>query len=144
MKILVVDDDRIVRLLFRKILEHEPECEIIEAGNGVEAWKLLQEGLRPDACFLDTMMPQMDGVELLQRMRSDRRFNKFRVIMCTAVNERSRVIEAKSLDIDSYLLKPLIPARILGEIRRLRGITPTSQPSETPSDLYQRVIKGLV
>lgn len=143
MKVLVVDDDRLVRLLLRKILQQEPDCEVFEASNGAEAWKKLQEGLRPDLCLLDSMMPQMDGIELLQRMRADRRLKRLKVIMCTAVNDRSRVIQAQSLDVDSYLLKPLIPSKILAEIDRALGRPGASQNTPSRAELYQKVISNL-
>ena len=144
MKVLVVDDDRLVRLLLRKILGQEPDLEVTEAGNGVEAWQLIQQGLHPELCILDTMMPEMDGIGLLQRMRADRRFSHLKVVMCTAVNERSRVIEAQSLDVDAYLLKPLIPAKILAEIRRILGRQTPNQTTNSRAELYQKVISNLV
>jgi two-component system, chemotaxis family, chemotaxis protein CheY len=118
MNILVVDDDRVARFLLHRMLQSEFHCQIIEAADGLAAWELLQGGLVPDLCLLDIMMPRMDGLELLQRIRTTHRLRCMPVIMCTTVQERSKYIQATSLDIDDYLRKPFTQKRVVDQVRK--------------------------
>ena len=68
MKILIAEDDELSRMLLRDILEKEPGYEVIEAADGQAAWKLLEDGLTPDLCILDVMMPFLDGIGLLKKI----------------------------------------------------------------------------
>lgn len=106
MKILLADDDPTLRMLMRELLEARLSCEVVEASNGEEAWKLLATGDPVDVCILDIRMPRMGGLELIARMRGDERFKQQKVMICSGVNERAPVLEAVSMGVDSYLLKP--------------------------------------
>jgi two-component system, chemotaxis family, chemotaxis protein CheY len=123
MKILIVDDDRVVRLLLHKILHQDLTYEITEASDGAAAWTLLQQGYQPDLCILDVMMPRMDGLALLETMRSNPKFKRLKVIMCSAVNERFRVAQATSFDIDSYIVKPFTTKKVMEQVRKALGQT---------------------
>lgn len=67
MKILLVDDDFVIRRLYREELEDEG-YDVVEAVSGVQAFKVLKES-EPDLMILDIMMPEMDGVETLKKVR---------------------------------------------------------------------------
>ena len=70
-KVLVVDDSALVRKLFGRVLSSEPEFEVAFARNGLEALTQLEE-FRPDVITLDVQMPQMDGLECLDRIMVER------------------------------------------------------------------------
>ena len=70
-KVLVVDDSALVRKLFRKVLAHEPDLEIQVARNGVEALGKLEE-FQPSVITLDVHMPEMGGLECLDRIMVER------------------------------------------------------------------------
>ena len=69
MRALLVDDERLARVEFKRLLEKFPEIEIIgEASNGEEAIEKIEE-LNPDLVFLDIQMPGMTGFEVLEHLR---------------------------------------------------------------------------
>lgn len=119
MKILIVEDDNVSRRLLRHIVESQPDHEVIEASNGVDAWNLLQQGLQPDLCLLDIQMPEMDGLELLRRIRGDTRRKGTKVILCSSINERATIAQAIALSINYYILKPYVKHLILEQIGKV-------------------------
>jgi CheY-like chemotaxis protein len=114
-------------MLLRRVLRAEPEYDVVEAGDGLAAWEMLQEGLMPALITLDIMMPRMDGLDLLARIRANHRLCGVKVIMCTAVNDQPHMTSANSLDIDGYILKPFTPKKILDQVRQVfdRGHSPS-------------------
>jgi len=124
MRILLIDDDDVMRQYLRRVLQQEPSLRIDEARDGWEAWELMQQDPRPDLCLLDIMMPRMNGLELLQKMRADARFQRVKVIMCTVVRDPNQVQQAITLDVSDYILKPFKNVTLVAMVRRALGITP--------------------
>ena len=120
-QILIVDDDPLYRLLLRRILEQLPECLIIEATGGQEALDLLKGGLVPDLCLSDITMPEMDGLQLLQRIRVMPGLAQLNVILCTSTTERDTVRKAAELNVTRYLVKPFQPTIVREQVRELLG-----------------------
>lgn len=133
MKILIIEDDRVMRILLRRILQREPSYELIEAVDGLAAWFMLQEGLMPDLCLLDVMMPRMDGIEFLEKIRGVQKFKGLRVIVCSAVNDRARITHASSLEILSYIVKPFVAAKVLDQVQK--ALKPLEKPRITAASL---------
>lgn len=107
-KVLIVDDVEINRVILRKILNID--YDIIEAAGGTEAiQRLLDEANKPQAVLLDIMMPDMDGFEILQIMKSNPLTERIPVLFITAadanINE-SRGLIAGAVD---YISKPFNP-----------------------------------
>lgn len=121
MRILIVEDDRISRLLLRRILETIGDVEVIEAEDGQSAWELLDGGLVPDLSFLDINMPRLGGLELLERIRKDKRLAFIKVCFCSAVRDRRSVIRAAAFQPDFYILKPYSKSLIQAQVERFRG-----------------------
>jgi CheY-like chemotaxis protein len=109
-KIAVVDDNADNRLIIRTILEDQ--YEIIEFSSGIEAI----EGLRkrkPDVVILDISLPEMDGTEILRRLREDDQLNNLPVIALTAhamVGDREKYLAAGFND---YIAKPILDMNVL-------------------------------
>ena len=80
----------------------------------------MEKGLVPDLCIIDNLMPNLSGVELLEKMRRDLRLREVPVMFCTAANERSTVVTAANLNIRAYLLKPIVPDAVLDMVETLR------------------------
>jgi two-component system chemotaxis response regulator CheY len=139
MRILVADDDRISRLLLSKILEKEPSYEVIEAANGSEAWALLERGLSPDLTILDIMMPVMDGLQLLQKMRADARFKDLSVLMCTVVSDPDMVERVKALGVEDYFIKPFSAQKVLAQVHKVFAQLPANESWEDPKTASQRL-----
>lgn len=88
-KVLVVDDDEASRMFVATIMAEEGWC-VLEGQNGMEAIELAEEH-RPDLIILDVVMPEMDGLEALRRLRANFFTKDIPVIMLTAVNHLEQV-----------------------------------------------------
>ncbi len=132
LRVFIVEDDKTSRFVLRRILEALDNLEIYEAEDGMRAWEMLDGGLLPQLCFLDVNMPRMNGVDLLRRIRKDKRFGALRVCYCSAVRDRNLVLQAAALQPDSYILKPYDREAIHAQVQKLRG-TPRPEDSLEPA-----------
>lgn len=119
LKLLLVEDDALSLQLLCMILAQEPRYEVFTAANGRLAWEMLDRGLSPDLCISDINMPEMDGLQLLERMRADTRFKETPALLCTALKDRQTVARAAPLRVSYYLLKPYSGEAVLAQLRRL-------------------------
>jgi DNA-binding NarL/FixJ family response regulator len=114
-RILLVDDQRLMREGLRILLELEPDLEIVgEAGNG-EAALGAYERLKPDVVLMDVRMPGMDGVEATWRLRE--RWPGARIIILTTFDDDEYVFEGLRAGAQGYLLKD-VSGRDLAEAVR--------------------------
>ncbi len=105
MRILGVDDDRVSRTVLRAtVTSLGHECSL--AAGGLEAWEMLQHG-GFHAVITDRMMPDLDGLELCRRIRSERHNGYVYVILASGLAERDQVREGMLAGADDYLAKPL-------------------------------------
>jgi CheY-like chemotaxis protein len=104
-RLLVVDDEELNREIIREYLEDE-DCELVEAGDGEAALALLHGAQAFDAVLLDRMMPGIDGLEVLQRMKQEPRLSELPVIVQTAAAAHEQVAEGLKLGAYYYLTKP--------------------------------------
>lgn len=120
MKILVVDDERLIRNVIREYLENE-KYEVFEAENGFDALRVL-ETIRVDLIILDIMMPRMDGFETLKEIRKTK---DTPVIMLSAMKEEEDKLSGFNLGVDDYITKPFSPkelvARVKAHLKRTNG-----------------------
>ncbi len=121
--VLVVDDDEANRdVLTRRLKWHGHEVRT--AGSGSEALRVIGEG-DFDLVLLDVMMPDMDGYEVLARLKSDDRLQHIPVIMISALNEMQSVVRCIEAGAEDYLAKPfdptLLKARIGACLEKKRG-----------------------
>jgi two-component system, chemotaxis family, chemotaxis protein CheY len=143
MKILIAEDDKVSRDLLREILTRDRSFEIKEAADGEEAWALLEQGLRPDLCILDIMMPNLDGLELLKRIRDDQRFKNTSVILCTALNDRTSVTQAAALSVSYFIIKPYTSKTVLDQVQKVKLRLGGPRRLESPSIVCERLGIGL-
>lgn len=121
MHLLLAEDDKISRDLLRRIIESEAHTVTL-ANDGDEAWALLQKmGKSFDACVFDICMPQISGLELVERMRADDGLKRLPVIICTAVHDRATVQRAGALGVGHYVLKPYSRTVMLEKLRQIRA-----------------------
>lgn len=121
MKILIADDDRIVRKLLAKILSSEPGNEIRETEDGEDCWAALEGGYAPDVCLLDIDMPRLTGLELLERMRRDERFRDIPVLMVTSKSDIHSKASAAALSAFAFVVKPFNPKTVIGLVNDAAG-----------------------
>ncbi len=111
--LLVVDDEPLNLELLKSFLKDEG-YEVICANNGLEGWSMLEQSYdRFDAVLLDRMMPEMNGMEVLKRIKSHPSMSKLPVIMQTGKTKSSEVLEGLEAGIYYYLTKPLQKTHLL-------------------------------
>ena len=110
----------------REILEANFNVEVVEAGDGLEAWNMLNAGLVACVCILDVRMPKMDGLSLLAKLRGDPRFKHQKVMLCSTVNSRATILEAARMHVDAFLLKPFNDTALLQAMRAALAAKKTS------------------
>ena len=122
-RILVVDDNEDNRYTLRRRLEREGCGQVDVATNGREALDLIASGAF-DLILLDIMMPEMNGYEVLERLKADELLRHIPVIMISAISELDSVVRCIELGAEDYLPKPfnsvLLRARIGASLERKR------------------------
>ena len=117
-KILIVDDNDLIRTLLRGILRAE-DCEIIgEARNGTLALDFIEKS-KPDMVFLDVMMPEMDGLEALQSIK--RLYPEIIVVMITGSPSKDNVQESIQSGASGFIIKPFNSAKVVETLHRAWG-----------------------
>lgn len=116
-KILLVEDDHELRQYIRELLEEQ--YVVIEARNGKEALKKLSEHSDIHLILSDLMMPEMDGYELLKRIKEDEELFNLPFIMLTARADSNSRLNALRVGVDDYLTKPFEEPELLARIKNL-------------------------
>jgi two-component system, chemotaxis family, chemotaxis protein CheY len=112
-RVLVVDDAAFMRKMVSDALVKGGHEVVGEAGNGVEAIAQFQE-LRPDLMTLDITMPEKDGLSALADiMAAD---PSAKVVMCSALGQESKVLEAIKLGAKDFVVKPFQPDRVIDAV----------------------------
>lgn len=104
-KVLIVDDSKAIREIEKKYLE-ELGFEVLEAGNGKEALKVLEENPDIKLILLDWHMPVMNGYEFLLKLRANPTWSDIKVMMVTRENQQKSIIDAIMAGANEYLMKP--------------------------------------
>ncbi|HIV74915.1 MAG TPA: response regulator transcription factor [Candidatus Pseudogracilibacillus intestinigallinarum] len=132
-RILVVDDEERIRRLIKMYLERE-DFVVEEAENGVEA---LEKALENDydCILLDIMMPEMDGIEVCEKLREEKNTP---IIMLTAKGEESNRVQGFEVGADDYIVKPFSPREVVLRVKavlRRTGQTNVKQTSMQTNNL---------
>jgi len=118
-KILIVEDDIFIRDIYEVKFRQE-EFEVSSAENGIVALKLLEGGLFPDIILLDIIMPQMDGIEVLRRLKANDALKNIPIIMLTNISEKEKISEGMELGIKDYLIKShFTPSEVVQKVNTL-------------------------
>ncbi len=138
LKVLIVDDLSSVRKVLKKILAELGTTEIAEAVDGEEALKKL-EAAPCDLIISDWEMPKINGVELVQKLRSEEKTNKLPFIMITAHGTKESVIKAVQAGVTNFIVKPFSAGILKSKIsealsssfdlKKLVAKLPTDNPS---------------
>lgn len=119
MKILIVDDESLIReLLFQIIESIDDTIEIIEASNGLEGLELIRNE-RPDIVFLDIMMPKISGFDLCRILQSDPPSWNMDIVIISAKGQDIDKKTAKDLGASDYITKPFKVEKIVDVIKHL-------------------------
>ncbi|GAA4905682.1 LuxR family two component transcriptional regulator [Stackebrandtia albiflava] len=152
-RVLIADDQQMVRTGFRMILDAQPDIEVVaEAADGVEAVELARRH-RPDVCLLDIRMPRQDGLQAAMLLAGPGVAEPLRVVMVTTFDMDEYVYAALRAGASGFLLKDAGPALLIeavraaaeGEalvspaitVRLLRRLAAPARP-QTPNPLSER------
>lgn len=102
-KILIVDDEPILRQLFQKVIEHDGHT-VVTAANGREALQVMREQV-PDLIMLDMQMPAMDGTTFLRLIRRHQDWANIPVVIMSAMANKCDVQNVGALGVRDYVLK---------------------------------------
>jgi len=127
-KILTVDDSKTVRIIVKKAFKSY-DCEILEAGNGVEGLALAAKE-NPDLILLDVTMPVMDGIEMLTKVKADPALKAIPVMMLTAEGGRDNVLKIAKIGVRDYIVKPFKEDVLIEKAGRIIDLKPLS---DTPA-----------
>jgi CheY-like chemotaxis protein len=116
-RVLVVDDDDVIRQLITVNLELEG-FEVIPAVDGQDALDKVKEA-RPHVVTLDVMMPRIDGWEAAARLRQDPETAHVKVVLLSARAQEADIQRGEKIGVDAYLTKPFDPDDLIDTVRRL-------------------------
>jgi DNA-binding NarL/FixJ family response regulator len=115
-RVLLADDQALVRGGFRSILEGQPDMDVVaEAADGVEAVELAL-ATRPDVVVMDIRMPRLDGIAATRRLL-EKHASPARVLVLTTFNQEAYVYDALRAGASGFLLKSAPPRELAGAIR---------------------------
>ncbi|MBN1525071.1 MAG: response regulator [Spirochaetales bacterium] len=119
MKILVVDDSRIMRSIVKNTLKtmYDVDEGFIEASNGEEAFTVLENN-RIDLMLLDWNMPILNGIDLVRKLRGMAEFKNLPIIMVTSEAAKYNVIEAVKAGVNDYLVKPVTEKNLYEKVKK--------------------------
>lgn len=116
-KVLLADDERLVRSGFRLLLDTEDDITVVgEAANGAEAVELARSQ-RPDVVLMDIRMPKLDGIEATRAIASTAGLQQVRVLILTTYDTDAYVFDGLQAGASGFLLKDAGPAELLHGIR---------------------------
>jgi CheY-like chemotaxis protein len=118
-KILLVDDSATVRLMERMVLGKQP-YQLVEAHDGADGVQAARAE-RPDLIIMDVVMPNMDGIEALRRIRAEEALRAIPVIMVTTRGEPEHVERGYAAGCNDYVTKPINGPEFLTKVRQALG-----------------------
>lgn len=128
LRILLVDDDRAIRLLYKTLLEKSGHT-VTTANNGREALESVKARL-PQLIISDWMMPEMDGIEFCRELRKNPDWHKIYVFIVTSQESTEKLIEAFEAGANDYLSKPINPKVLAARLRSAQRIVQMQEAQE--------------
>lgn len=138
-RVLIADDHDLVRDGYHRMLDREPDLEVVgEASNGREAVELCRE-LCPDLVLMDVRMPKMDGLEATRKIKAE--LPPTSVLVVTTYDNPDYLLEAIGAGAAGYVLKDAPKKQLMNAVRRtLNGESPLNQ--ELAAQLISRFARG--
>ena len=130
MRILLVDDDKLLRMMVTDMLEgsgHDVVCAV----DGGEAWDLLSADETFSLLITDWIMPEVDGLELCRRVRAEDRTPYLPILLATSLDQENHLAEALDAGADAFLRKPIGEAALAAQIRVAERILRLEERLET-------------
>ena len=122
MKLLVVDDSSTMRRIIKNTLARLGYKDILEGEDGVQGWAQMDANPDIEMLITDWNMPEMNGLELVQKVRADERFLDVPIIMVTTEGGKAEVITALKAGVNNYIVKPFTPQVLKEKLGAVMGV----------------------
>ena len=137
MKVLVVDDDVVSRMMLMHLIDACGSHEILEAEDGEDAWRQLDAGPVPGMVFCDLRMPRLSGLGLLERVRADPRLARLPFVLVSAAGDAATMEDAAGKGVDGYIVKPFQGEDVRLHMERLAA--PGQGGEDDPAEVARRL-----
>ncbi|MDR1912593.1 MAG: response regulator [Helicobacteraceae bacterium] len=121
MKILVVDDSSTMRRIIKNTLTRLKFLDLLEAENGAQAWEVLVQNADVGVLITDWNMPEMNGLELVKKVRAEQKYVDLPIIMVTTEGGKTEVITALKAGVNNYIVKPFTPEVLKEKLEAVLG-----------------------
>ena len=115
--VLIADDDADILLLVKAVLERSGH-EVVAVSDGAEALAIVR-ARKPDLAVLDIAMPEVDGLEVLRRLRADPTTSELPVVLLSARAQEADVVRGFTIGASAYLKKPFSPRELSERVAEL-------------------------
>ena len=141
-RILLADDQTLIRAGFRALLSAEPDMEVVaECGTGRDAVRLAARE-RPDVVLMDIRMPEMDGLEATRKIMADQRLAGTRIVILTTFELDEYIAEAVRAGAAGFLVKDTEPEELLRAVRVVHDGDALLSPSVTRRIMAQLALQS--
>ena len=123
MKLLVVDDSSTMRRIIKNSLARLGYKDVLEGADGLEGWSALDSNPDIEMLITDWNMPEMNGLELVKKVRADDRFTDLPIIMVTTEGGKAEVITALKAGVNNYIVKPFTPQVLKEKLGAVMGVS---------------------
>jgi two-component system chemotaxis response regulator CheY len=121
LKLLVVDDSSTMRRIIKNTLSRLGYEDVLEGEDGLQGWAALNENPDVGMLITDWNMPEMNGLELIKKVRADARFVDLPIIMVTTEGGKAEVITALKAGVNNYIVKPFTPQVLKEKLAAVLG-----------------------
>jgi len=123
LKLLVVDDSSTMRRIIKNTLARLGYKDILEGEDGVQGWAQMDSNPDIEMLITDWNMPEMNGLELVKKVRADERFKDTPIIMVTTEGGKAEVITALKAGVNNYIVKPFTPQVLKEKLGAVMGVS---------------------
>jgi len=121
LKLLVVDDSSTMRRIIKNTLQRLGFDDVLEAEHGVEAWQIMERTPDINVLITDWNMPEMNGLELVRKVRAEKKYEGMPIIMVTTEGGKAEVITALKAGVNNYIVKPFTPQVLKEKLEDVLG-----------------------
>jgi len=122
LKLLVVDDSSTMRRIIKNTLARLGYKDILEGEDGLQGWAAMDANPDIEMLITDWNMPEMNGLELVKKVRADARFKDLPIIMVTTEGGKAEVITALKAGVNNYIVKPFTPQVLKEKLGAVMGV----------------------